>query len=711
MANDQQLGDITNVATAFNTGDPIYGERNGVTAKYFRAIILERLYQIIGTNDTDPANIGSGGTILGPGNTVIPSLKALESALESLQSVDAKLYQTLGLMASDAANFRNFIHEFFTTGSTAQELFQETETALVNLQAELDTLSGQVGAGSDSRIDISAFEIQASSTDLLHPSGGLKRIFLKAIWNYVHPQVDHFYGVEFADEDGNIIAADFDNTATELLAGVQEFTATQRNNSNVLITFSVDWDLIAAEADRIDLVGYEIANSIITKAFVDSSLDGITTGFFDATKNAWNKNYNAIDLCDEYRSKMLSLDDDVNVGFIGDSLLAKSDAVTQFYSEFVKTAPVWSTSYDTLYRLYNLYVFNQPDFFRFDHSSFSEVGTWTDGYELWQPGNIASWSEADKEESNRSRYSQSANASVAFVWDLATHEKSHFIYDLDYRAAGTITLDISAGNGQIEVYNGVAWVEANGYSFSQNIDDTVAVENSGYGLQVNKVRLKFRRVATSGNATLIFTKDGTTDYFFYWGVCFWNGKTIHFHNMARAGQKARKLVKFVRDIEKFDLDVLISQAPIINETIGTTSYTKVVNDTRWFLWGDEAGNLNADSIKNVYPNLNVCVVLPHVQVEGFSGDKPIPFADLTIDPIQLNNQLKLLFVGRTDYSYIDVLSDMLDIASLNGWTLEAAFTGSGNSVVPLSFSSDGKHQNDYGALVWALILYSNLRVS
>jgi hypothetical protein len=371
---------------------------------------------------------------------------------------------------------------------------------------------------------------------------------------------------------------------------------------------------------------------------------------------------------------------------------------------------VWCVADNAFKRLYDRYVVNKPKFFRFDSGVFTETGAgWTDSFDQWNSPGVADWSKSGQTEANRSRFSNALNCSISFDWDLSEFEKMQFVYDLDYRTLSLITIAVTPG--EIEVFNGIDWVEANGYQFSQNIDPLIAVESSGYGLFVNKVRLDFRRVSEVGTMTLTMTKNANSDPFYYWGAAFWNGKTVHFHNLGRPGQKSRKLVNFNKDIVRYNPDLIVCVAPLINEIIGGARFEKIANDVEWWLFGDRIGNINDLAVSKVSDGVDMVVVLPHIQAEGFSGNDSIDLFSVEMNWEGLLNEIKARFYDRDSVYYIDLMTEMFRVAALNGWTLEQAFANSGNDAVPTSFVLDGKHTNRYGSDFWACVLDSNLRPS
>lgn len=519
--------------------------------------------------------------------------------------------------------------------------------------------------------------------------------------------------IQIKDSLGLVVCWFYDNTIVANKTGIEDIVLVEQNASGISGTCTVDWDAFAGTVFN-DTVYPNLEIDLNNSHLIDDLNKNISDGhsFYDPTKNIYPKNYNAIDLCADFRSKVLLNADDINIVFFGDSLFAKTDDPTQYTAQELTTSPVWFVSKQAIANLYGMYVVNKTKSFRFDNALFSEnTGSWADGYDIFEEPNVAYWTRGGRKEGNRSRYSQTASASFSYTWDLAAFEKSNFVYDLDYRAAKINTITISGGAGNIEIYNGSSWVEANGYVLNQWIDPAIATEGSGNALNVCKVRLKMRRVLTTGVQTITVTKDGTTDYLFYWGAEFWNGNTVHFHNAARGGHSTAQLSKSIKDLVNYTPDFIVFETPLINEVFSATTIQQIADKQQDFIWGDRIGFENANSLKNLYPSTDKSIIIPHVSSSWYSGDDLVIYPGFDKNSIALINLLKTLFIGRTDYGYIDLLNEMINVSRLNGWTLSEGFTGSqSNPDIPISHFFDGGHLNDYGASVWSAILNANLKI-
>lgn len=75
--------------------------------------------------------------------------------------------------------------------------------------------------------------------------------------------------------------------------------------------------------------------------------------------------------------------------------------------------------------------------------------------------------------------------------------------------------------GKAEAWNGVSWVEANGFTFTQTMPQYG--DNTGYAYHMPDVKQKFRKnPAANGIVTIKFENTGTNNgYLYYWGTERW----------------------------------------------------------------------------------------------------------------------------------------------------------------------------------------------
>ena len=264
-----------------------------------------------------------------------------------------------------------------------------------------------------------------------------------------------------------------------------------------------------------------------------------------------------------FYTNLLNLDRDLEIALIGDSLFALTSSAGDVEDGTLQANRPPSMQFDAYcFRLWFDVVNNKPDYDRYDSAinTFTETGTFTDSYTDW---NAPDWTAEYRSDGSLTRFSSDTNAEISLNWDLSTHEKLNFIHRKTPDGSQNLTVTIDLGNGNIEVYNGSTWVEANGFTFDQYIDPSISLQNSGYSLYLANVKLKFRRVtsATTANITINKPVDGTTLY--YWGTERWNGNSIFITNVARGGRTSSYLQNnMLNDLGQRDLDFVIVEPPL-----------------------------------------------------------------------------------------------------------------------------------------------------
>ena len=416
------------------------------------------------------------------------------------------------------------------------------------------------------------------------------------------------------------------------------------------------------------------------------------------------------------KNKLLNRQDDITILTIGDSL-------TAFFNQHILDNPSvrpCQQTCDNWFGLLARYVNDIPIYAnRFDSTRqvFSEIGTFDVDWKFFgqQPtGQLPYWTadgmcnETDITDGSITRKSNSSNAAVSFGWNLDNYEKMHFIHRLDYRAATSVTIAISGGNGKVQVYDeGTdAWVEANGYAFSQKIAQSA--EGSGYSQTLSNWRLKFRKASgASGSVTMTFTSSGD-GYFFYWGTEMWNGNRIIFVNTSKGGREA---VYFndvmLNDIAGRKPDLVIVEPMLINEfgmESGVShSVDAVVSHINTLFF---SGSLSLKTVSNNFVDFQVIAVIPNIRYEYFAdehtfakqiGDDSTKYMD-AIAPVCWNRVKKLL--ADNDVKYIDMMSIEKMYANQNKQTYRSIYDSKGMYSLD-GLTIDTVHQNILGSKVWA----------
>jgi hypothetical protein len=170
-----------------------------------------------------------------------------------------------------------------------------------------------------------------------------------------------------------------------------------------------------------------------------------------------------------------------------------------------------------------------------------------------------------------------ADASVSYVFP-AGMRRCDFIYRTDYLCAATTGVAIAEGNGKVVAYDEEtdAWVEANGYTFSAQEDDTVLEYDivDPYGDSPNQPlrrsmyqkRLKMRSSTALTSKTVTIANSGT-GRLNYWGIEFSPRPVMsRFINSARGGHTISRIRAFEEwEIDYWKPDLICLNSQIINE--------------------------------------------------------------------------------------------------------------------------------------------------
>lgn len=411
-----------------------------------------------------------------------------------------------------------------------------------------------------------------------------------------------------------------------------------------------------------------------------------------------------------FREKLLKMDNDVIILILGDSLSAMHRNRVNLNAKH-DVCQMTHYTWDYLMWLHNNYAKIEADRYDSTNNPFSEVGTFTTDYSIFESPTMPSWTADANDTAALTRYSNSANASISFTWSLDNYEKAHFIHRLDTRGTSAVTITVIEGVNKVEVFNGTSWVEANGYVFSQKLP--VSVEGSGNSNTLQNWRLKMRRKSgATGIVNIKFTKGADTDYLFYWGVEKWNGNRLIFINLAKGGREFNVFKNHVyNNIRDRKPDLVIVQNMLINEygdaIVDHHSAQNIINNAQDFIYGDRAGFENPLSLKavsNNFTDFEVINIIPHFRYEYFNEDGNTfiktfvdGYVDKTADVVW--SLVKNLHISKGT-AVIDISKHFKNESMARGWKLTDAYNSSGwNSFN--GFTNDTVHQNNLGHEIWA----------
>lgn len=485
------------------------------------------------------------------------------------------------------------------------------------------------------------------------------------------------------------------NTIISLPGDFTYFVGTVASEGNLLLSRNVA-ELSSVNTSLINSINQSITNN---SSFINRRMATVINQFPDALNNA-----------SIFENKLLELNSDIEIGVLGDSIMAKADSATAFSSSVIRNLPPACTHASTFHNLWDSVVKNKPIYDRWDSTgnTFTEVGTWTDSDTKWDS---PSWTGESRAGGSWTRQSNSTNASFSFTWNLDSFEKLNLIHRKSIDGVQTVTVS-SGSNGLVEVFNGTSWVEVNNYTFSQYIDPTVATDGSGYTQHMGNVKLKLRKASgASGNVTLTFTKPSNSEFLYFWGTERWNRNTIFFTQLARGGKPTFIMQRnMLNDIGERDLDFIIYQIPLVNDVDQYhQNYNNLINILTDYIWDSSNGrSLRALSRNNNqdWQKFQILPILPHSRSTYFNNDTPLLYPNNTGSdtPYRAYQRVKKLIRDRGGLSYIDMNSVMLNEAIARGWTYQQAFAASTPTTSDNSFTSDGVHINDLGSLVYSRYL-------
>lgn len=395
---------------------------------------------------------------------------------------------------------------------------------------------------------------------------------------------------------------------------------------------------------------------------------------------------------------------DLDVLVLGDSILARTVHTSLYTLAEQQSRPPMGISKNIFSGICDKLIYEDMEFSRWDKSGiFTETGTgWTDylGESL-----KSVWDDAGDRAGETRESLGTGAASVAWSFP-ADYQRSNFIYRTSSEGASLVTVAVSGGAGNVEVYNGSSWVEANGYTFSQNY----TAVGTGYGNTEYGKRLKFRKVAASkGNAyTITVSKAaGASSSLMYWGIEQTKADyTISVRNASRGGHDISALTAYVRtEVEMEDTAFVFMEIPILNMKSASNLtpaelWTNATEGLNNFVFGAAVTSL--ETLSNSFADFNVIMCLTHEQrvnwVDG-SGNwitRDINGSDYTTP--DFFNQFVGRFIGNANVGLLNIFP-LFDAECIRRYGNRNTALSSSGVTSQSSFMRDGTHQNDLGTEV------------
>lgn len=378
---------------------------------------------------------------------------------------------------------------------------------------------------------------------------------------------------------------------------------------------------------------------------------------------------------------------------------------------------------------------------RYDHESLIySAGTWVTTNDL-KINTESIWDDRAERHNGVTKTTQTVSASVSTVIPVGAYQ-FNFIYRTDQIGAGC-TVSIAEGNGKVEAFNGVAWVEANGFQFSMLESAPTTTKGNTVFQKRLKMRCKNRYIQGGINSlnaikNITIIKESSDGNFNVVGF-EWSKREfmLTFINAARGGGQwglagAGNLENYQdSDIWHHNPDLLLLEHTAVNWGASVDIYkdhTHYVNMTKRAYFNEFADSPNSVNEKSgQYQNVEAIFYggsVPAAQVYDWiydmeTGDMlygavstPVTNGEAgTSDSSNIgvvkngfDNMYAIddYMLSKSKHIYIPVTSAFKKVADNFYGGYWFALRPSGASGATLSI--DGTHYNDNGAALWAHLI-------
>lgn len=511
---------------------------------------------------------------------------------------------------------------------------------------------------------------------------------------------------------------------------------------NVLPFYYVAFSI---QADKIDEPGIHIDADMYLSPDIDqrvSSLEVSVAGMEDKFDDYLPKPFYGnllFEKCPNFYKAMKNKDKDVVVCLSGTSL-TQGNMYASLKADRLERPPLMqandlaSAVFDELSKLWPGQKYR-----RFDHPSVTRSSsTWADS------GVNAIWDDSGNIKNGYTGRTKDANAYIRYVVP-ADAWRFNFIYRTDTEG-DTCSVAISEGNNKMEVWNGSAWVEANGYTFSML--ESAPTATKGNTCFQKRLNMRCKNKASGGinsigaTKTLTISKgNNSTDSFnvvgFEWSPREFMLQVI---NGARGGHcwgyQTEILVPEENNLEKyqdldlwaFNPDLVLCEVTAINWAAG--SQRAIAYDPNWFV------NL---AKRHYFNEFNDCAISLYAKTNGYTDTEVIFYGDTlsisgtnadvwdasgnpafgVVTTAATNGDTDTSNVGRVktaienydaidaymlskDELFIPVTEKFIEFAEKYYGSYLDALAASGASGDTLSY--DGTHLNDRGVVLWSAFI-------
>lgn len=445
--------------------------------------------------------------------------------------------------------------------------------------------------------------------------------------------------------------------------------------------------------------------------------------------------------CPKFYNKLKKKNGDLIVCITGTSLTLgdlyasdRADATTR--PPQLHTNDLASAIFDSL-----ISYWDGQQYRRYDHAELTySSSTWSVTNDV-KNGENSVWDDRAEFRNGLTKTTTSANASVAMTipndaWQF------NFIYRTDSQG-GNCTVAISEGNSKVEIFNGSAWVEANGFTFSML--ESAATATKGNTIFQKRLKMRCKNKASGGinsigsTKRITITKANNTSRFNVVGF-EWSPREFMFTliNAARGSHNwglsnGYNLENYQdSDIWNFNPDLILCEATVINwggswgYDVDPLYYSNIAKRTYFNEFNDNPNSLYVKS--NAYQNCEIIffgdTVSAHdSQSASWNGKQP-KFASVTtaanngdgstenvgrVKNIFENYAEVEQYMSSKDHIFIPVSVIFKNVADKYYGNYWDAFRGTDKSGATLSY--DSIHLNDNGVALWSLLicpLFDNL---
>ena len=433
-----------------------------------------------------------------------------------------------------------------------------------------------------------------------------------------------------------------------------------------------------------------------------------------------------------FRQHFYAKDKDLCIVNTGTSLTARStEHCTTLVDAPYRPPLLHSNNFAT--HIWNALCWAGQQYRRYDAENFfTENGTG------WQTqSNINDWDDG----SYRAGLTRFTNNGGSIEFEVPEDAwQFNFIYRSDYIGSETCVISIAEGNGKMEVFNGSAWVEANGYTFSERepavtvlpsvtyIDPSTGLSStlSNYQVKGNttyqkrlKMRCKSGDIDSIGE-TKALTITSASGRLLYWGV-EWTPRQymITFINAARGSHSSvinsnACLLHFEdNEVWGFKPDLLLSEDPIHNAGGGAVpnsqrqEYFAATSEEFWFAENGISMKDRCSELGMTEPEWALFNTSISWNFGGINDDGTLKIGALSNGLMwsALDSQSSVYMYMLTNHPsiiYINAVKNWVEAGFACYKSMRAATEGSGKN--GLTFTNEGSHWNDTGCKVMARVI-------